>query len=417
MKRILSLFLSAVLLASFTGCNENTEIKPVDSMKFDSPILGVKTAEVRKEYRRDDNGKLFYYCTYPEITLSDEDAEKYPELSEALEALVKEKKEVLSTSEEEMTEFAEEMTESFPDYDMELYDTTSARVRRADDVVLSLQLFYDGYSGGAHGYYAYDGYTFDTKTGKLLSYTDVITDKEKFLNAVADKLDERRDELYLYEDTNFRELIDSENMFSWTLENNSITVSFAPYNIAPFAAGAPTVTISDIEYPGLIKDEYISDLDFFATEIYGDAFAYDVTGDGIPDRISAYVWSDHDYETGKGQIYVSVNGNEYRKEVGYIEEGDMVFVKTPEGKCYILASLRHKNSEENNILCFELGENPGEPKKAEGLSFHYEYIGDEKTGYFRKWAVTNPESFFLEDTEGGFDEFRVGEEGLPERVN
>lgn len=411
-KRILSAILSAVLLLSFSGCDKVADVNPVDSIESESHTLDVRTSEIREEFRRDDNGKLYYYCSYPEITLSPEDEEKHPELAKALSELSAEKKEITSKSAEEMTEVARETIDSFPDYDMVLYNTAVAMVRRADDVVLSLQLYYDSYSGGAHGYYFYDGYTFDTKTGKLLSYTDVITDKEAFLDAIANELDEIRDQLYTDERTNIRELIEGENMFSWSLENNGITVSFAPYSIAPFASGAPTVTISDIEYPGLIKEEYISELDFFATEMHWDNFSYDVTGDGNPDRITVGIWPDYNYETGEGQIFLSVNGKEYRKDVGNLGKGEATFVKTPKGKCYVLMSLHYVNPEENRILSFELSENPGEPKVLEGLSFCYE--DSEKAP--QKRVITNPESFYLESSDGNAYEFRMGESGLPERI-
>ncbi|MBE6911308.1 MAG: DUF3298 and DUF4163 domain-containing protein [Ruminococcaceae bacterium] len=431
MKRIFTLFMCFLMALTFTACDDYSNAgvadeKPKEENNIEQqediveiaeeaeeyPTLRVRTDEIKACEYKSDSGKLLYHSTYPEVTLSDEDALKYPELSKALREFVEEEKETAVRGEAEAKAIIDETIENYPEYDMELYDTKVARIRRGDDTVLSIQLYYNGYSGGAHGFYSNGGVTFDTKTGEKISFSDVVVNKSAFLDAVAEKLDKRREELCFGESTNIRELIDGENMFEWTLENDSVTVYFAPYVIAPFAAGAPSVTISAAEYPGLINEKYISDSECFAMELFTDTFAYDVTGDGVADRIMVYDWWDYDGENEVQSLKVMVNEKEYSDKLSF-EDAEATFVKTADGKFYIYVDVTYENS--GDILCFELSECIKKIDVLEDLFIRRDDTGDGSPGPNRRWVITNPESFFLEDYEQNNYEYRVGKNGIPER--
>ncbi|MBQ6845833.1 MAG: hypothetical protein IJO61_01755, partial [Oscillospiraceae bacterium] len=172
MKRIFTLFMCFLMALTFTACDDYSNAgvadeKPKEENNIEQqediveiaeeaeeyPTLRVRTDEIKACEYKSDSGKLLYHSTYPEVTLSDEDALKYPELSKALREFVEEEKETAVRGEAEAKAIIDETIENYPEYDMELYDTKVARIRRGDDTVLSIKLYYNGYSGGAHGFY------------------------------------------------------------------------------------------------------------------------------------------------------------------------------------------------------------------------------------------------------------------------
>lgn len=74
---------------------------------------------------------------------------------------------------------------------MQLSAVYTPDILRADENVVSYELFYYDYYGGAHGYNSYTGLTFDTKTGKKLGFYDVITDEDKVKSGIVHELKDK----------------------------------------------------------------------------------------------------------------------------------------------------------------------------------------------------------------------------------
>lgn len=105
------------------------------------------------------------------LVLSDEEAAAYPKLNQALaleydtlKKSAEEDLENLKTSAEEMVEYVQE------DSNMQLSAVYTPDILRADENVVSYELFYYDYYGGAHGYNSYTGLTFDTKLDMNFDY-------------------------------------------------------------------------------------------------------------------------------------------------------------------------------------------------------------------------------------------------------
>lgn len=137
----------------------------------------------------------------------------------------------------------------------------TAEWARLDSNVVSLRVVYSDYTGGAHGMYAYAGETYDVKTGKLLYLSDIIKDVEGFYPLAVDYL---IDALYAeYEDALFSdysnwvaEIVVPENEPNWYLTASGIVISFSPYEVGPYAMGAPEITLPYEIFGEYILDEY-----------------------------------------------------------------------------------------------------------------------------------------------------------------
>lgn len=146
---------------------------------------------------------------------------------------------------------------------IEYYISEGVSIYRLDDCVVSFCGGYEAYTGGAHGYYGYDGATFDVHSGKKLTLEDILSDAEGFydkaVSYILEKLDEMNDEGILF--SNYREVVETETFgetpVCWYLDNTGIVIQYGLYSVAPYVAGAPDVTLPYDEFGQYMEDEYL----------------------------------------------------------------------------------------------------------------------------------------------------------------
>lgn len=150
---------------------------------------------------------------------------------------------------EDMEKFKEEEKEhckEFP-YSCEYSYITRFEVKFNQDGKLSI-LFYDSiYSGGAHGIETVATYNFDTKTGELYTLKDIISDESKFesLTEYAKKYMKDHQELFFEENIIGDFKVSEDTQFYFT--ESGIDLIFQQYDVAPYAAGHPTISIPNSE--------------------------------------------------------------------------------------------------------------------------------------------------------------------------
>lgn len=108
--------------------------------------------------------------------------------------------------------------------------------------LLSINITYYEYTGGAHGMYTMINYTFDTKTGKLLALQDLFIPEFDFITPIKDKVlteVNKEREIYFAEAP---ELI-TQTDFSFYLLPKTIVVYYDLYDIAPYSSGIRTFEI------------------------------------------------------------------------------------------------------------------------------------------------------------------------------
>lgn len=149
-------------------------------------------------------------------------------------------------SEEEINE-EEDLTFHFS------YISEFSEISYFDGHYISFYQSEDDYQGGAHGMLYRIGYTFDLQTGARLVLEDVIADNEEELKDIVagyfeKAIQENPEPGYYWSDAldTVREWTDLESSFYLT--EKGIRIYFAPYILAPFAAGFQEVTIPYEEF-------------------------------------------------------------------------------------------------------------------------------------------------------------------------
>lgn len=241
------------------------------------------TVEDQKEEKKNDAGEVLVTISVQKATIADKG---YDALQKVLDQQSSDTYELAQEAWGDMQAFLEdndwETTGSL--YGIE--DTIS--MKRGDDRIFSYVTTDYSYLGGAHPNVVYNGYNYDTKTGKRLTLRDVAEDYDSLYAQVLDTLrafqEEQEDFMFFedYEDTvrgmfygfSAEEDLEDSDMtaadreetpdtagtvsdidnIQWYLTDNELVVIFNRYDIAGYAFG-PTAVKIPFE-TGLVKEIY-----------------------------------------------------------------------------------------------------------------------------------------------------------------
>lgn len=374
------------------------------------------------------------------LVLSDEEAVAYPKLNQALafeydtlKKSAEEDLENLKTSAEEMVEYVQE------DSNMQLSAVYTPDILRADENVVSYELFYYDYYGGAHGYNSYIGLTFDTKTGKKLGFYDVITDEDKVKSGIIQELkDKYASEEGLVENNTpeedadtFFEYVDSKDQsgaVAWSLGADRLNIYYNPYNIGSWALGVVSVSLPFEKYPDAVKEEYKMGTSDYAVKIgiYAD-YSADIYNDGSFSDVSVYPDGTDDYANSALRIQIQDENGQVTSRVFndmYYFSMEAYYVKT--GNRHFLHVFTHSENdwtadnvyEITNGQIHDLGYVEGTP-----ALIRYEYNYNENSLFTNSEdvaAYNDPGALYLEKTMNAFStysgsrHYHVGSSGLLE---
>ncbi|MCR5655355.1 MAG: DUF4163 domain-containing protein [Lachnospiraceae bacterium] len=203
----------------------------------------------------------YAFVVYGEFSLNDAFRETYPKLSEILteenQMLHEDALRILATYTDSAKEYEEDLVGCYSCED-------NISITRADSAILSYRADIYDWSGGAHPNSYYRTANFDVKDGKRLLLEDVITvDDEELFDVIYENLVPLADpefDLQTEEYENVKECltwdIESKNM-QWTLNDETITFYFPPYDLAAYAVGPIWAEVSYEKYPALVKEEYL----------------------------------------------------------------------------------------------------------------------------------------------------------------
>ncbi len=154
-----------------------------------------------------------------------------------------------------------EFTDSFYSY---YSSNVTAEIARCDSKLVSLRIHYNDYTGGAHGMYYNTGATYTVQNGSVLDLQDLIADVEGFYPHAIDYINdtlfaEYGDEL----SPSYKEIIETtinpNYIQSWYLTSAGIVICFSPYELGPYAMGAPEITLPYAEFAQYLHEEYLFD--------------------------------------------------------------------------------------------------------------------------------------------------------------
>lgn len=173
----------------------------------------------------------------------------------------------VESGDEEYAEYLEYAKEHYsmldnPDEFLNYSLTEEVSIGRNDAVVLSLISGYYEYSGGAHGMYGTEGYTYDVASGDVLLLADLLEDADGFYTAATDYIINALDEEYgedLFPD--YQETV-SDN---WTgefgtdyyLDDAGIVIVYTPYMVGPYVIGEVKITLPYEEFGTYMEPGYL----------------------------------------------------------------------------------------------------------------------------------------------------------------
>lgn len=206
----------------------------------------------------------YYTITYPEVSLSDEIKEIYPDFAVAMTKF--------------NTEYYDSAMSCKDDFDKNLgyfeenkdpfYCTRSLELSYADRDIVSF--FHDGtyYIGGSHVLPMTYGYTFSTHTGRKLKLSNVVADMDAMPKVLCEVMDEKypniltklhKNETLLTTLKGFHSKVESGKYsdYIWCMNDDGVTIIFLPRYIAPYESGTFTAEIKYEDYPEIFYSSYL----------------------------------------------------------------------------------------------------------------------------------------------------------------
>lgn len=218
----------------------------------------VSIAEDKKEWRTEDGSTQLLEVRKSIVSIENSGFDALQSaLQERWNGITGEYQDMVDMAREDYNARAEEDKAFFGGYSI----TEQPQLSRSDSSVISFRVFHGEYSGGAHDNYAYDGATFDVKTGKELQLADILSNPEGFYSEAVDYLLNQLEEDYsemLFED--YKDYtagtFGEDREANWYLNAAGIVIVYSPYEIAPYAAGSIEITLPYSNFSQYIKEEY-----------------------------------------------------------------------------------------------------------------------------------------------------------------
>ena len=268
------------------------------------------------------------HTRYDVVNLTEDSAKAYPALEAALQNFSDERRAHLEEIRQKLDDMTQHLEGEADAAELDLYEATELLVRRADASVFSLALSGDSYTGGAHGFYWREGYSFDAQSGERIALSDLIVDEAALRKALAAELEKfypnvnwaapLEEQLEQWDVTPSEEApAEGEGEFrftyNWVLDPQGVSFFFNPYELASFADGDQEVAILFSQYPEVFSDRYKQSAETFALSFNKmEGIKLDLDGDGTADELYSYADNvEGDYIS---NLHVFINGEEFIDE-------------------------------------------------------------------------------------------------------
>ena len=207
----------------------------------------------------------------------------------------------------------------------------SAKVTRADDAVLSFEITFSDYTGGAHGNYGTGGRNYSTKTGELIAFDDISEDYEAFHATALDYMLNLA-ETPAYQGRLFgipsKDDMDSALFTpeSWVFTLSGISFLSNPYVLGPYSSGTISFMLPyEKAYELGLKEDYRYNGNFVNERYYIETYNpetgeqvveetpdyyFDLDGDGTEEGLAFY-GQVVDPATGESRYAFYIDGKDY----------------------------------------------------------------------------------------------------------
>jgi len=122
--------------------------------------------------------------------------------------------------------------------------------------IVSLWVLYANYTGGAHGLYWVEPYTFNTTTNEIYRFSDLFQEGSASAAYVTEKILKRiQENPDLYFDSAEETVKKYHEDYTYFVNGNQVVVIFSLYEIAPYAGGIQFFTFTAEELKDLLKPD------------------------------------------------------------------------------------------------------------------------------------------------------------------
>lgn len=416
---------------------ENTGDSDEISTGYDSDprlIQSILTKTTKNFFNdRKKSGPVYQY-DFCQISLADDEIERYPQLSETLNKISNEIKE--STIEaadlnlQDSVDWCAEFAAS--DYYGYFSDSRKFTILRSDTRVFSARCDYYDFLGGAHGNYGVYSHNIDPISGKELSIDDIFLSREELTNLLYSKLGSEYGEDTFYDYSTLKDSITEEinnNMLVFDIDYHSVNVFFNPYDIAPYACGIFKISLPIKEYAGsIINEKYASVPESYIISIPDESDLFiDLDGGGREDLVKVIPQTPEDPDYGYiDSVTVEVNGESASFDT-YAYLLDSYLVKSKE-KYFVYTFCLSENDYVHVIVIDINGTTPKLVEAPEenypGISPSRIYISSDYNDDFYEsitqfYMLTDPDNMYMDlrsDVMSTIDVttlFEINESGFP----
>lgn len=306
-----------------------------------------------------------------------------------------------------------ENTDYLYDYFYEI--DMNATVTRSDEVLFSF--FETDYIdwGGVHPSTVYKGFNFDSESGKVLHISDLIPDREAFIEAVDKKLHEDYpdiDDALIIDDlkTTLGDMYDEKDglQVQFHMTHTTLDIIFSAYDLTFYAYGPQFISLTYADYADILNEKYTkTSRNYAAAVTYYTPVILD-TADGGTRTLTVSCErpvdpSDDEYNS--MDLAISLDGKEYDERIDYAYDVRS-YILEKDNKAYLyVSSLLDSDWRFTNV--YDLN---GETAKKieEELDYSFYELTPVDTDNFVMKSRSN-----LLSTYGLFRNYTLGSDGLP----
>lgn len=406
-----------------TGKQDSTGASVQGSDEQGVQHIPLTVAEYSLSATKPDSYATMAQCDYFTLELDAETAKQYPALQRALVQAAKDETAHAQKSIAELSTEYQELTADWSDYEGHMSESVKPHVMRADSRIVSVLCNFEDYHGGAHGYYYSYGLNYDVASGRELKLSDVVSKKEKFIELVRDKFEEKyaNDTYMLTNAGEYLATLGDEEYAStpWIMDSESITLFFAPYVLGTYADGAQEVSIYFDEAPELFTAKYLDTCAEYVIPLLS-ARSYEANAGGGK-RVAIDVDFDYNDEYGSYAREYVIGNTRIRPE-GYSYSSDS-YIVVAGGKHYLYTFSSAENDysmlEVVDVDTKSLDESRTENAGLGGVNYTWDEGSDYDTSCLRGPAFTDPADISLSrrlevlGTTNGYRSCHVGADGYP----
>ena len=265
-KNFLFVFIGLISCFAFTGCNfffhpnQNQTTTNVETTTTAPQFeISISYNDQSDSVNANDGTNLINYsASFPELTITGGNAAAEQKINDYFSNLNFNFVHTIQPTISEATQYYEGNA-SDPNFYMTPYEVEETfDMTRGDETCISFKQTDYSYLGGAHPGTMYSTVNFDTATGNVLDFADVVSDENSAYNFVVDYIlnlmaDPSYDGYFFDGYTTTVSNFDLNGR--WFFSNDGFVVIFNEYDVAPYAAGHFEFTIPYTEF-ALLLDKY-----------------------------------------------------------------------------------------------------------------------------------------------------------------